>query len=110
MMNPHKAPGPDGYPTTFYQKNRTTVGRQVSESVLNLINKGQLQQGMSDALMILLAKSDNPTKAAHFFIDSPFKCGIQGINEGLGEQIETNFTEYCVFRPSKFCSRQTNYR
>lgn len=59
------------------------MGKQVSETILNLINKGQLQLGLSDALMILLVKNDNPIKAAHFrpisLLNVVFKATIKAL-------------------------------
>jgi hypothetical protein len=40
QMHPLKSPGPDGYPAIFYQKNWSTVGRDVCKAVLFYLNEG----------------------------------------------------------------------
>lgn len=66
MMSPYKAPGPDGFPAAFYQNNWEIVGDQISSTILNLLNNNQLPTDLGDALMVLIPKTQLPTKPSQF--------------------------------------------
>lgn len=51
LMGPFKAPGPDGFPVVFYQRQWMVVSKQVIDIVLNLLNSGDLPLNLSNALM-----------------------------------------------------------
>ena len=58
-MSPHKAPGPDGFHAVFFPQNWSLVKDQVCVTVLNILNTGFFEQGISDAIMVLILKSIN---------------------------------------------------
>lgn len=66
MMGPFKAPGPDGYPTIFYQKQWSIGGTQITETVLNILNLGVLPDNLGDALVVLIPKVGGPTLPFQF--------------------------------------------
>lgn len=66
MMGAYKAPGPDGYPAVFFQQHWDLVGKQISETILGLLNENQFAPSLCDALMVLIPKVQNPVKPAQF--------------------------------------------
>lgn len=65
-MGPYKAPGPDGFPAIFYQQNWSTVGPQVIDTVLKLLNLGVLLTNLGNALLVLIPKVERPVNPAQF--------------------------------------------
>jgi len=66
QMHPLKSPGPDGYPAVFYQKNWSTVGRDVCKAVLFYLNGGQLDEGLNTTNIVLIPKVNSPSKLADY--------------------------------------------
>jgi len=57
-----KAPGPDGMPALFYKRFWDTVGDQVSQEVLNVLNGGAMPENWNDTVIALIPKVPNPQK------------------------------------------------
>jgi len=66
QMHPLKAPGPDGYLAVFYQKNWSTVGRDVCKAVLSFLNGGQLDMGVNSTNIVLIPKVNSPSKPTDY--------------------------------------------
>lgn len=66
QMGPYKAPGPDGYPPVFYQKNWSVVGPAVTEFVLQAFQKGHFPAEMNQTLVVLIPKTSSPQDATQF--------------------------------------------
>lgn len=60
QMHPTKAPGPDGLPTLFFQKYWKTVGSDVTDAVLNVLNGGKIDKRWNPTQIILIPKVKDP--------------------------------------------------
>ncbi|KAL0416341.1 UNVERIFIED_CONTAM: putative mitochondrial protein [Sesamum latifolium] len=59
-MFPFKSPGPDGMSPIFFQKFWNTVGTDVNNSVLRILNEHALLYKMNYTHVVLIPKCDNP--------------------------------------------------
>jgi hypothetical protein len=66
MMGANKAPGPDGFTAGFYQTHWGTVGRSVTNAVLNFLNGGQLPDGVNQTTIVLIPKIKHPQDLKNF--------------------------------------------
>jgi len=57
-----KAPGPDGMPGLFYKSFWDTVGEQVSEEVLAVLNGGAMPEDWNATVIALIPKVTNPER------------------------------------------------
>ncbi|XP_062118199.1 uncharacterized protein LOC133831804 [Humulus lupulus] len=66
-----KAPGPDGYPSCFFQDNWEIVGEDVSAAVLNFLHSGQLLKEVNTTSLTLIPKTNCSTGVSDF---RPIAC------------------------------------
>ncbi|OMO64639.1 reverse transcriptase [Corchorus capsularis] len=66
QMQGEKAPGPDGFPPTFYQKCWSTVGKDVIEFALNFLNNGGSLSHINHTNIVLIPKIENPRTMKDF--------------------------------------------
>jgi len=66
QMHPLKSPGPDGFPSVFYQKNWDTVGRDVCWAMLSFLNGGDFDEGLNNTNIDLIPKVNSPSKLVDF--------------------------------------------
>lgn len=67
QMHPLKAPGPDGFPTTFYQKSWATTGSEVCRAVLHFLNGGFLDAKLNATNLVLIPKIPNPSRVTEYW-------------------------------------------
>lgn len=65
-MGGWKAPGPDCLQVAFYQRSWNVVGELVSLTVSRVLDRGQLDQGMADVLLVLIPKVESPESIRQF--------------------------------------------
>lgn len=66
QMNPTKVPGPDGFPTAFYQKHWLSVQHGVIKTCLQILNgQGDVTQ-LNHTYIVLIPKVKNPKKMSEF--------------------------------------------
>lgn len=61
QMFPTKSPGPDGFPTHFYQRHWDLCGDEVTQAVLRIIRGEESAACVNDTLLVLIPKVVNPT-------------------------------------------------
>lgn len=60
QIGPLKAPGSDGFPARFFQRNWGTVKKDVVNAVLNFFKDGIMPEGVNDTVIVLIPKGNNP--------------------------------------------------
>lgn len=65
-MFPTKAPGPDGYPDHFFQRNWDTCGEDLTRAVLRVLNGDEVPDEVNDTFIVLIPKVQNPSSLGRF--------------------------------------------
>ncbi|XP_073363229.1 uncharacterized protein [Aegilops tauschii subsp. strangulata] len=66
QIGPLKAPGPDGFPARFFQRNWVVMPDQVITGVKEFFRTGLMPKGVNDTAIVLSPKVDNPEKLTEF--------------------------------------------
>jgi hypothetical protein len=61
QIGPQKAPGPDGFPACFYQRNWGTLKDDIIRAVKTFFDSGIMPDGVNDTTIVLIPKIKNPT-------------------------------------------------
>ena len=65
-MFPIKAPGPDGYPTHFFQHHWETCGDDVTRVVLKRVEGAESAECTNSTILVLIPKVKKPTLLSQF--------------------------------------------
>lgn len=65
-MHPSKAPGPDGFPTLFYQRFWSEVGETTILNCLEIINQSRSVADWNHTYIALIAKLNTPKKVSDY--------------------------------------------
>jgi hypothetical protein len=66
QIGPLKAPGVDGFPARFYQRNWGTIKEEVINAVKLFFVTGQMPVGGNDTAIVLIPKIDQPETMKDF--------------------------------------------
>jgi hypothetical protein len=66
QIGPLKAPGADGFPARFFQRNWSTLKDEIIPAIKEFFITGVMPSGVNDAIIVLIPKVDNPTKVTDF--------------------------------------------
>jgi exonuclease III len=60
QIGPLKAPGPDGFPARFYQRNWDVLKDEIIQGVLKFFETGLMPDGVNETSIVLIPKVDHP--------------------------------------------------
>ena len=66
QMGPLKAMGPDGFNAGFFQKNWEIVGPEVCQTILSILNNGDISTKLNSTFIALIPKTKNPLNVTEF--------------------------------------------
>ena len=66
QIGPLKAPGPDGFPARFFQRNWGTLKEEITKAVKEFFATGIIPPGINDTTIVLIPKVDNPVNLSQF--------------------------------------------
>lgn len=66
QIGPLKAPGLDGFPARFFQRNWSTVRADVIAAVKEFFTSGIMPDSVNDTIIVLIPKIPNPVKLIDF--------------------------------------------
>ena len=98
QIGPLKAPGPDGFPARFYQKNWGVLKEEIVHAVLQFFDTGQMPEGINDTSIVLIPKIDNPMELKDYrpislcnvLYKIISKCLVNRLRPILGDIISEN--------------------
>lgn len=67
QLYPTKAPGPDGYPTHFFQRNWELCGGEVTNVVLHILLGEESPEVINKTLLVLMPKVKDPLQLSQFW-------------------------------------------
>jgi hypothetical protein len=66
QIGPLKAPGVDGFPARFYQRNWGVIKEEVTNAVKLFFATGKMPEGVNDTAIVLIPKVDQPATLKDF--------------------------------------------
>jgi hypothetical protein len=98
QIGPLKAPGVDGFPTRFYQRNWATLKAKVVNAAKVFFATGRMPDSINDTTIVLIPKTDNPETLKDFrpislctvLYKVLSKCMVNRLRPILGELISKN--------------------
>src|SRR5438105_356478 len=66
QMSPTKAPGPDGFPTLFYQTHWDFFRLEICNFVRSFLEGGEIPEGLCDSIIVLIPKVAHPEHLTNF--------------------------------------------
>lgn len=65
-LNPNTAPGPDGFMALFFQEAWSTVGNDLTDTILKILNEGASLEDWNATVLILIPKVKEPSSMKDF--------------------------------------------
>ena len=66
QIGPLKAPGPEGFPARFFQRNWDVMREQVIAGVKEFFNSGRMPEGVNDTSVVLIPKGGKPERLPEY--------------------------------------------
>ncbi|KAE8770008.1 retrotransposon protein [Hordeum vulgare] len=98
QIRPLKAPGPDGFPSRFYQRNWSCMKEEIIKAVRQFFVTGHMPEGVNDTCIVLIPKVQHPSSLKDFWPISlcnviykiVSKCMVNRLRPCLSELISEN--------------------
>lgn len=87
QIGPLKAPGPDGLPARFFQRNWSTLKEGVLPAVKDFFHTGVMPEGVNSTSIVLVPKISNPTKISDYRPISLCNVIYKVISKCLGNRL-----------------------
>lgn len=66
QIGPLKAPGPDGFPARFFQRNWDSLKENIIKAVREFFRTSIMPEGVNETSIVLIPKVANPCKVSDF--------------------------------------------
>jgi hypothetical protein len=107
QIGPLKAPGVDGFPARFYQRNWGTIKAEVINAVKLFFVTGHIPEGVNDTAIILIPKNEQPETLKDFrpislctvIYKVIAKCMVNRLRPLLDEIVSMNQSAFIPGRP-----------
>ena len=66
QIGPLKAPGPDGFPARFFQRNWEVLKENIIRVVNEFFKTGIMPEGVNETSIVLIPKVATPTRVSEF--------------------------------------------
>jgi len=76
QIGPLKAPGPDGFPARFFQRNWEVLREEVIGAVRNFFDEGVMPEGVNNTSIVLIPKKDKLDELKDFRPISFVQCDL----------------------------------
>ena len=87
-MHPTKAIGPNGMSAIFYQKYWDIIRDDVTNTMLNILNSNSSPAKLNQTNIVLIAKTNNPTKMCEFRLISLCNVSYKIISKVLANRLK----------------------
>jgi hypothetical protein len=106
QIGPLKAPGPDGFPARFFQRNWSVIKSDIVRAVQNLFSEGIMAEGVNKTSIVLIPKIHHPEELKDFRPISlcsvvykiVSKCLVNRLRPYLHEMISPNQSAFVTGR------------
>ena len=90
QMFPIKAPGPDGYPAHFFQRQWEVCGEEVTKVVLKIVEGNESVACINDMILVLIPKVKKPYSPQTVQTDQSMQCPLQDRVQGNIQPTQAN--------------------
>uniref|UniRef100_A0A8I6X7Y2 Reverse transcriptase domain-containing protein n=1 Tax=Hordeum vulgare subsp. vulgare TaxID=112509 RepID=A0A8I6X7Y2_HORVV len=109
QIGPLKAPGTDGFPARFYQRNWAALKTEITAAVMEFFASGSMPEGVNDTAIVLIPKVPHPKELKEFrpislcnvIYKLVSKCLVNRLRRCLSELISENQS---AFSPGRLIS------
>jgi len=101
-MSPLKAPGPDGYPAHFFQRNWDMCGEDITRAVLRVLSGDERPEEINSTFIVLIPKVPNPTLMGQFRPISLCNVIYKIISKALANRLKSVLSEIISKEQSAF--------
>ena len=108
QIGPLKAPGPDGFPARFFQRNWEVLREEVIGAVRIFFDEGVMPEGVNNTSIVLIPKKDNLDELKDFRPISLRNVIYKIVSKCLANRIKPFLQE--VISPTQSAFIEINHR
>jgi len=105
-MDAFKAPGPDGYPALFFQKQWDLTGSQVTQTALNILHGKEFPEGLNETFLVLIPKVENPQSVTQLRPIGLCNVVYKAITKSIVNRLKPVLTKLIAPTQSSFVPRR----